>query len=89
MMPRQSDLEKELEREIYSNRMLVLLEQEEGFVQVLLTPRGFKEVSDAIAKSFPLVRMDGENEVLDMRTTDEFIPLEHFEGLQDFYDDEA
>lgn len=45
---KQSPLEDSLEREIYAERLLLFLEHEDGFRQVMLNGAQFKQVSDAI-----------------------------------------
>lgn len=44
---KQTPLEAQLEQEIYVDRLLVFLEDKDGFRQVILTPEQFKKVSDA------------------------------------------
>lgn len=92
MKKKQTDLEKKLEQAIYTNRMIVLLEHEDGFRQFIFTPEHFKKVSDAVAAGYKKVDThkteEGEHDVLDVEMSDEVIPLEPFEGLQDFYEEE-
>lgn len=87
-MREQTPLEKELESEVYVNRMLILLETDDGFAQVFLTPKHFKSVSDAIARGFTLVSKDGPHETIDMLLGDERLPPELFEGMRDFYEED-
>ena len=68
--------------------MLVFLETDEGFAQVLLTPEHFKKVSDAIAKGFPLVKKEGDQETLNMQISEDMLPKDLFEGMTDIYDEE-
>lgn len=65
----QSPLEKELEQIVYGHRLLILLETNEGFSQILLTKEHFKTVSDAVAKGFPLELFDGMSDFFEEETT--------------------
>mgnify|MGYP007071602673 CR=1 FL=1 len=85
----QNDFEKALEQEIWSNRMIVLLEKDEGFVQVLFTPEHFNRVSDAVARGFEVLERDGVIEVFDMKIGEEVIPKEQFEGMRDHYEEDV
>lgn len=84
----QSDLERELEQEIYGNRLLVLLEGEEGFKQVILGPEHFKKVSDAVVDGKVVIpAIVDQLETVMITTGEEILPVELFEGMRDFYEE--
>lgn len=80
----QTPFEEELEQAIYGKRLLVLMEHDDGFSQVLLDAVQFKKVSDAIIKEV-VSRHENNKEVVSLLWGDTRIPIEHFEGMADFY----
>lgn len=81
----QSELERKLEDLIYTNRLLVLLEDNNGFNQVRLNPTQFKKVSDAICIKTGRRRKDGTQPV--WVSLGRQISKEPFELMEDFYEE--
>lgn len=84
----QSDLEKELEQEIYGHRLLVLLQGEEGFKQVIFSPEHFKKVSDAVVDGrIAIPAIVDSIETVMITTGEEVLPTDWFDGMRDFYEE--
>lgn len=80
---KQSPFEQELENEIYTDRLLLLLEQDDGFRQVILTKAQFKKVSDACL-SYEGPRNAEGLQYVNVLLGEVVIPKESFEGMRDF-----
>lgn len=80
---KQTPLEAALEKEIYVDRLLVLLEQADGFRQVILTPAQFKKVSDACIVEGGLIDKGGMQQV-SVELGEDVIDKKPFEGMRDF-----
>ena len=83
----QTELEKELESSIYGLRLLVLMENDNGFDHIMLTKEQFKKVSDAIvveSKGFDSEGMEHCTMRFGIQTSSK----EPFEGMEDSYTQE-
>lgn len=80
-------LEEELLHVMYGMRLIVLLENEDGFRQFRFNQEQFKAVSDAVAKAVGMVPDPNRehHEIGNLELSDEKIDLKHFEGLADYY----
>lgn len=85
-MRRQTPVEKELEDALYTDRLLVLIESEEGFRQVILTQAQYHKVGDIICLSSTPNTRGGKNVL--MREGRRVIDAEQFDGMLDYYSDE-
>lgn len=83
----QTPIEKELEEAVYTDRVIVLLEYDDGFHQVCLTPKQFKAVCRAIAGKIDKEETDGLIGV-SLLVGEETIPDVFFNGMQTHYTDE-
>lgn len=85
-MTNQSDLEKELEQQIYGLRLLILLECDKDcedtrhFHQVIVDDVQFKRISDAI---FSVKHKEGDREIGEVNLSVRTLPLEPFEGMDE------
>lgn len=84
----QTELEKEIEHEIYTNRMLVLLETDDGgFQQIRLNKQMFKAVSDACVISKTPPREDGL-EMCQMSFGEKILEGGQFDGMRNYYEED-
>ena len=81
----QSELEREIEQDIYGFRLLVLTESAEGFRQVLLDADQFKKVSDAIIVEITSPKDEHGIEEVRLRLGNPLLPSQPFEGMRDLY----
>lgn len=86
-MRAQTPIEKAIQDELYVDRLLVVLEEDDGFRQVLLTKEMFKAVSDACVQNVTEFDADGLQDV-GIALGDQLIPKEPFDGMRDFEIDE-
>lgn len=88
-MRKQTDIEKALQEVLNVDRLLVFLEYPEGFRQMKLDKRQFKQMSDAISRKTGKTLRNGLEEVLIVYDDErEPIPHKYFEGMRDFYPEE-
>lgn len=81
----QSEFEKELESEIYVDRLLVLLEQDSGFRQVLLSKSKFKQLSDLCVEEFGQIDPITKLQDVSISLGDELLTNKTpFEGMRDW-----
>lgn len=80
-------LEEELLHVMYGMRLIVLLENEDGFRQFRFNQEQFKAVSDSVAKAVGMVPDPNRAyyEIGNIELSDDKIDLKHFEGLADYY----
>lgn len=83
MVRKQSPLERSLEEHIYSRRMLVFLEEDGGFRQVVFSEKEFKPLKALIKRLFTL--KEGIIELTTYRVSDKKLPLKPFNDMQNFY----
>lgn len=71
---------------MYERRMIILMENEDsegsGFSQVILTPKGFKEVSEAVMGSFPNLDQGNGIQSVEMELGERVFPSEIFKGVE-------
>lgn len=84
MSRKQTTLEEELESAVYTDRLLVFLECEEGFRQVILTPEQFKKLGDVVIHQDLGTDADGLQKATFNLNLDKAIPKEKFEFMTDY-----
>lgn len=87
MSREQTPIEKALEKAVYTDRVIVLLEYDDGFHQVCLTQKQFKDVCRAIAGKIDKEETDGLVGV-SLFVGEETIPDTFFNGMQTHYTNE-
>lgn len=85
-MRERTPLEEALDKQFFVDRMLVLLEGEEGFRQILLTHEQFRKVGDAVIYKDLGTDKDKMQHVEFRMNLDTVLPKHLFEDMVD-YDD--